>query len=62
MARVIEIIVSATGETVLETKGYSGAECKEASRFLEQALGTASSERTTAEFYAAADAEQPARQ
>ena len=61
MARVIELIVSATGETVLETKGYSGAECKEASRFLEQALGIASAERATAEFYSAAEAEQPAR-
>ena len=61
MARVIELIISVTGDTVLETKGYSGAECKEASRFLEQALGVISTERMTAEFYSAADAEQPAQ-
>ncbi len=49
----IEITVSPTGETQLETKGFSGASCQQASRFLEQALGTVASEQRTAEFYAA---------
>ena len=51
MNKIIEIIVSPTGETRLETKGFSGEECKEASKFVEQALGNCQSERLTAEFH-----------
>jgi hypothetical protein len=51
MNKIIEIIVSPTGETRLETKGFSGAECKEASKFVEQALGAAAGEQVTAEFH-----------
>jgi len=58
VTRVIQLIVSQTGETVLETKGFSGAECLEASRFLERALGTAAAERKTAEYYGRTQAEQ----
>ena len=39
MNRVIEIIVSPQGETRVETKGFAGNECQQASRFLEEALG-----------------------
>ncbi len=51
MNKIIEIIVSPTGETRLETKGFTGNECKEASKFVEQALGNRQSERMTAEFH-----------
>ncbi len=51
MNRVIEIIVSPQGQTRLQTKGYSGSSCREASRFLEQALGQGSGEQLTAEFF-----------
>lgn len=51
MNKIIEIIVSPTGETRLETKGFSGEECKEASKFVEQALGNRQRERLTAEFH-----------
>ena len=54
MNKVIEIIVSPKGETRLETKGFSGEECKEASKFVEQALGAAAGEQMTAEFHQAA--------
>ena len=37
--KLIEVIVSPTGQTRVETKGYAGAECRQASQFLEQALG-----------------------
>ena len=47
----IEITITPTGETVLETKGFSGPECREASAFLEAALGTRAAERLTSEFY-----------
>ena len=51
MIRTIEVIVSPTGETRIETKGFAGAACQEASRFLESALGAKASERLTAEYF-----------
>jgi hypothetical protein len=62
MARVIEVTVSPRGETTVQTKGYAGADCLAASRFLEQALGVPTADRTTAEFHQAVSAEQQARQ
>jgi hypothetical protein len=47
----IELIVSPQGETTLETKGFAGSGCQQASRFLEQALGSRDSEKLTAEYY-----------
>jgi hypothetical protein len=47
----IQITVSPEGETRIETKGFSGAECQAASRFVEQALGTLSAEQKTTEYY-----------
>jgi hypothetical protein len=52
MTKTIEIIVSPTGETRLETKGFAGSGCLDASRLLEQALGAKAGEQLTAEFYA----------
>ncbi|MEQ8788671.1 MAG: DUF2997 domain-containing protein [Pirellulaceae bacterium] len=51
MSKIIEIVVSPTGETKIETKGFAGAECREASRFLETALGKQTAEQLTAEFH-----------
>ena len=51
MSRIIEVIVSPTGETTLQTKGYTGSDCFQASQFLELALGTKTSDRPSAEFY-----------
>ena len=51
MTRAIEIIVSPKGETTVTTKGFVGASCRDASRFIEQALGKRTSERLTAEFH-----------
>ena len=51
MTKIIEVIVSPTGETRVETKGFSGSSCQQASQFLEQALGAKVTERLTAEFY-----------
>jgi hypothetical protein len=49
----IEIIVSPTGATSVQTHGFAGATCQEASRFLEQALGAQLSEVRTSAFYEA---------
>ena len=51
MNKTIEIIVSPTGETRLETKGFTGGECKEASKFVEEALGKQIAEQTTSQSY-----------
>lgn len=51
MKTTIELVISPTGETRLETKGYSGAECLVASQFLEAALGRTLSERKTAAYH-----------
>jgi hypothetical protein len=50
MPRIIEVIVSPRGETTVQTKGYAGAACLQASKFLEQALGITTVDRKTAEF------------
>ena len=47
----VEIIVDPKGNSKVETKGFSGSECVEASKFVEQALGKETASRTTAEFY-----------
>jgi len=51
MNKTIEIIVSPKGETKLETKGFSGAECREASKFVEDALGQRAIEELTPSFF-----------
>jgi hypothetical protein len=51
MPRVIEVTVSPKGDVSVQTKGYAGADCLAASKFLEQALGVKTAERPTAEFY-----------
>ena len=62
MKKVIRVIVSPTGETRVETRGFAGGECREASRFLEQALGRPVGEQLTAEFYQEQSAEQRIQQ
>jgi len=51
MTRIIEIIVTAKGEATLQTKGFLGSACREASKFIEQALGQRLDERFTAECH-----------
>ena len=58
----IEIIVDAKGEATVQTKGFSGSSCREASKALEQALGVVQSDTPTAEMYQAQSADQPLRQ
>ena len=58
MSKIIEVIVSPTGETKVETKGFTGAECRDASKFIEQALGKQTSEQLTAEFHQVASQPQ----
>jgi hypothetical protein len=50
-SRTIEVIVSPNGQTKLETKGFAGSACRDASKFLEAALGPSTEERLTAEYH-----------
>ena len=49
--KTIEITVSTNGETQVETKGFTGNECREASKFVESALGNAAGEMLKPEFH-----------
>ena len=49
--KIIEVIVARDGSTRVETHGFAGTQCKEASQFLEQALGLKQSEQLTSDFY-----------
>lgn len=62
MARVIEITVSPQGDVTVQTRGYTGSDCLQASKFLEQALGVSTNEQRTAEFYQPAATEQQIQQ
>jgi hypothetical protein len=53
--KVIEVVVSPKGETTVQTKGFAGPECQQASKWIETALGEATVDRKTAEFYAPAE-------
>ena len=53
--KTIELVVSPSGETKLETKGYSGDACRFASAFLEAALGQKLADQPTPEAFAAAN-------
>jgi hypothetical protein len=62
VSKVIEITVSPTGETRVETKGFAGGSCREASKFVEEALGRRAGEQLKPEFHAAQADHQPHRQ
>ncbi len=62
MPRLIDVIVSPTGETTVQTKGYAGPACLQASKFLEEALGIATSDRKTGDFYQPVSTEQHVQQ
>jgi hypothetical protein len=51
VSKTIEIIVDAKGEVTVQTKGFSGSSCRDASRIIEQALGEQTAEKLTTEFY-----------
>jgi len=60
--KTIEIIVSPDGKTRVETKGFSGGECRQASQFVEQALGQQIGEQMTPEFYSSTSEQQQLRE
>jgi hypothetical protein len=60
--KIIEITVDSKGQSRVETCGFSGSECREASKFIEQALGSPTGEKLTAEFYQSQPTDQQLKQ
>jgi hypothetical protein len=56
--KTIEIIITPNGQSRVETKGFIGNECRQASRFVEQALGQQTDEQLKAEFHQSATSQQ----
>ena len=51
MTKIIEITVAPNGSSTVETKGFTGPDCQNASRFIEEVLGQKLSARLKPEFY-----------
>ena len=60
--KIIEIVIAPNGQSTVETKGFTGSECRDASRFIEQAIGQQTGEILKAEFHQAATAQQQVQQ
>jgi hypothetical protein len=56
--KIIEVVVSPQGDTKIETRGFAGTECQQASAFLEKALGLRQAEQLTAEYHSEASSVQ----
>jgi hypothetical protein len=54
----ITVRVSHTGQTVIETTGFKGKACQDATRQLERALGKLEAETKKPEFFQAAGTSQ----
>jgi hypothetical protein len=50
------------GECTVQTKGFTGSSCREASKFVEKALGVVVSDTPTAEMFQSQTENQPLRQ
>ena len=61
-SRTIEITVNPEGGVSVKTNGFTGSSCKDASRFIEQALGTCGRESLLPEFYNQASTGEQLRQ
>ena len=51
MSRSIEVIVSPTGEIKIDAVGFKGADCEQATRFLEEALGMPTHRQRKPEYH-----------
>ena len=47
----VEIIISASGASQIQTAGFSGASCRAGSEFIERALGATVHEQLLPQFY-----------
>ena len=62
MTKTLEIIVTPRGKVSVQALGFTGSSCRDASKFLEQALGQRLSEHLTAEFHQSLPTQQTQQQ
>ena len=62
MNKTIEIVIAPNGQSRVETKGFKGSECRQASQFIEQALGQQTDELLKAEFHQTAATQQQVKE
>ena len=60
--KTIEIIINPAGEATVQTKGFTGSACRDASKFIENALGDRTGEQLTPEFHQPVPAKQSLEQ
>ena len=51
MNRCIEVLVASDGTITIDAVGFKGADCDQATKFLEEALGLASEKRRKPEYH-----------
>ena len=59
MNQTITLTISPKGETKVETSGFTGQSCKDASKFIETALGRKTAEQFKPEYYTTNNHNQP---
>ena len=61
-SKTTEIIIAPNGQSKVETKGFTGSECRDASRFVELAIGQQTNEILKSEFHQTATTQQQIEQ
>lgn len=56
--KTINIDVDANGGTTVEAEGFSGKECSDATKIIEQAIGKVTADRKTADYYKSSQQKQ----
>jgi len=51
MNKTIEVTVSPTGDVFIDAIGFQGPDCEQATRYLEEALGTLTTRKRKAEYH-----------
>jgi len=51
LSQRIVIKIALDGSTEVRTEGFAGGQCRQASQFIERALGSRQSEQLTQDFY-----------
>jgi hypothetical protein len=60
--KIIEVTIDTKGQSKVETRGFTGGDCREVSKFIEQALGQLIDEKPTVEFYQTQSVDQQLKQ
>jgi hypothetical protein len=59
--KTIRVLISPKGEVAVDAKGFTGSSCRDATKFIEEALGTRTNEQLKAEFHLTETVQQAAQ-